>query len=95
MGRGDAATGLKKITRQRRNWRVKSSIFPNQKFESETLFLVKTYRRSAPKQYPCPTSLPNRPHKNTSSSFPTIFPKFKDLNYFLLPYTNLHHNKFP
>jgi hypothetical protein len=43
MGRGDAATGPKKITRQRRNWRVKSSIFPNQKFESETLFIVKTY----------------------------------------------------
>jgi hypothetical protein len=32
--------------------------------------------------------------KRTSSSFPTIFPKFRDPNYFLLPYTNIHHNKF-
>jgi hypothetical protein len=33
--------------------------------------------------------------KSTSSSFPTIFPKFKDPNYFLFPYTKIHHNRFP
>jgi hypothetical protein len=33
--------------------------------------------------------------KSTSSSFFSIFPKFREQNYFLLPYPNTLHNIFP
>jgi hypothetical protein len=33
--------------------------------------------------------------KSTNSSFPAIFSKFRNSNYFLLLYTNTSHNKFP
>jgi len=33
--------------------------------------------------------------KSTSSRFPTIFPIFREQNYFLLPYKKILHNRFP
>jgi hypothetical protein len=33
--------------------------------------------------------------QSTSSRFPTIFPKFREQNYFLLPYKKIFHNRFP
>jgi hypothetical protein len=33
--------------------------------------------------------------KSTSSRFPTIFPIFREQNYFLLPYKKTPHNRFP
>jgi hypothetical protein len=32
---------------------------------------------------------------STSSRFPTIFPMFREQNYFLLPYKKISHNRFP